>query len=707
MVTTEAPLLGVNQLETCQDFSRARSRVLELEGMEHYLPEEQTRELVEKAIDQMVEQVTLEIDSAGMKVWWGQLSGWSEKETEEYFSHNNRQLYKSELKLSEDAAERKEQMIVIGNYLRLNYERLRDSKARTKTVDKAKNRLREFFAYAFYDIFAEPAFAIDDEIIGLNPADRQLGELKTNPERIKQLRVFCEQVVEETETELSPEKLFEEVMLATEGGNLSTTWSYLTGNSGLPEVRRVLEKEEANQVKGQDRTVRELQLVWETVAFSMEMGVDQDLIYEINNLPTGDKAEEEIGKFMNREELVLETWKLLQAETPNVLKMAVESGEPIDVRELLQERAENKGFSGKVESEAELNKKIQFAEGLMRQLLPLVFREAEFLMVEYPYRLGSITRDYNLTLHNRDKQLLKAQFVNPRNELDIFLTACGHERLGHLAHTNMIQLGVENGKLPKSVNWNKIPDPIKEEMAILVEQQLKLIKNRDEQADNQEAELKKTESPEVVDTDSDTDEEDETKGMVWADLYLAFLYRRQAPKAVAQRQVRLLMEQRWLDGKRKALTNKEADEIATIVNPMITRWYGEGLPLMAINDETAGNINMTDPLDGIKYIADFFDAEEPASLLSRILEMGASLGAGVFSGLVNRLSKEKLSLKKAFEKEFGEIWFDNPKARAVYLALLVETGENHKTKTYPGFVARANPKGIIEEFGQWGIEDEI
>ena len=68
--------------------------------------------------------------------------------------------------------------------------------------------------------------------------------------------------------------------------------------------------------------------------------------------------------------------------------------------------------------------------------------------------------------------------------------------------------------------------------------------------------------------------------------------------------------------------------------------------------------------------------------------------------------REYMNIKAALEERFGEIWIDNPEARAVLWALMVETGKDRDRNTYGKFVIEADIEAAKERLKSWGISEK-
>jgi hypothetical protein len=100
------------------------------------------------------------------------------------------------------------------------------------------------------------------------------------------------------------------------------------------------------------------------------------------------------------------------------------------------------------------------------------------------------------------------------------------------------------------------------------------------------------------------------------------------------------------------------------------------------------NIELVDSLDGPNYLKKYIqeDVEKPEG----------------------KKEEPILSMKRAFEKRFGEIWIDNPEALAVLFALMAETGINQDITSYGKFVLEADISEVRRKLTSWGIsENEI
>lgn len=649
------------EFKPSQNLSEARNKIRQLPGMENYLSSDEISSVeVEKGIDKAVSELNQQLDAQGSVIFIKNALGFTDQESEEFFNHPDRQPYKSKLQLSEDKGVFKNQLQVVGAYLRLRYEQTRSQQGiDSGELEKRAEILKFFYEASLLFLFSDEENSVEDEISGV--ANRQTGA-RVSDEMQNLFRQTSDKVGKVQG--VKPDKLHSQVLAATGGGNFAMTFTFLTNYQGKPEVREVLQETIETRRNDRDLAKAKLKLLWRTEVYRLSMGLDLDTLYEINHLPDGKIIEKMMHEFLQDEINVSEMYEHLERETPNVLSQAKESKEPIDFWRMLAERAKYHNFAQNVESTDELEaKKKKVWEEISQYLPPLAFEDVSTSYIDTPTRLGSETRGYNVTYTNADGRLVNVSLVNPRDEESLFASKFGHE-LGHKLHARVLMVA-EGAHHVSAQSWDNLVSSVKEEFSQAVEDQV--------------AKMQKRKRVDVSGVEKKVQEGQ------WRDLWTAYLIRKQGAYALIQRDVRLRIQRLWDEGKRDELTDSEADKIIDEIEPKAQGYYSEGVGITSPSQTLSNNIKADAPLDGLVYLLDHIKKSEAKS---------------------NQQNEVYIGIKQAFASRFGEIWIDNPDARAVLLALMGESGRNQEVDTYAKYIKETGVDEAMDRLESWGISKE-
>lgn len=134
-----------------------------------------------------------------------------------------------------------------------------------------------------------------------------------------------------------------------------------------------------------------------------------------------------------------------------------------------------------------------------------------------------------------------------------------------------------------------------------------------------------------------------------------FRWRYQIPFGLTQIAVRQELEKIWAGGHRGALTKEQIQEIESRVGPQIADWYRIGVPLKVPFATIARHLNPVNAVDGLVYLP----------------RAGGN------------------PIADAFSKKFGELWVDQPQARAVLRQVMTATAETEDLEELTKIVAES------------------
>jgi len=643
-----------------QNLHEARQALLTLPKIENFIKTTSTDEAeIDRGLETMIADVTKELDAQNMVDFISFCLGQSEEEKERFFAEPARQPFQSKVELSTETSERTQQFLTIGRYVLLKYQDIKNKKGiGDKDVINAGENLRMFYEYATLNLYANLDNQFYDKVNGIENRDTKA---KAGSDMLTLYHDSASQIA--SEFDVDEETLYEEMLEVSEGGNFPAVFSYLLNHQGRTPLRRALEKLLETRNNDKSLITEKLQILWQIEAFRMTMGVDLELIYELNGMPNLAVVEDKLHKFLARGELVKEMEGHVKKEASPALSQSQSLDVPIDFWQMLEQRAKYHNFSDQAATPLELKRRNDKLLSELSELFPpRALENTPKSFIDAPVRIGAKLRRYDVTYHNQEDELVDVIILNPRDDEIISARSAGHE-IGHRLHAYVISKAEKSGYVV-SESWERVSSGVKEEFTQLIEEQVDKIFRR-----------KKGKS--------------EEKSGEWTDLWDAYIARRQAPYALTQAAVRVMLEEMWKAGKYDwVLSDREASVIIDELKPKISSWYSEGVRMNIPLHTILTNIELVDSLDGPNYLKKYIqeDVEKPEG----------------------KKEEPILSMKRAFEKRFGEIWIDNPEALAVLFALMAETGINQDITSYGKFVLEADISEVRRKLTSWGIsENEI
>lgn len=651
---------------------QARQAVLALPGIEHYLPDPTAElETLDRGIDQMVEDVIKQLDAENMipLITWNM--GWSDAQATEFFSHPQRQPYQSYIELSSDFDTRVQQFLTVGLYLRAKYIDAKRQIEKPGSFQRIKGNFSLFYESTLYNLFAPHSYAFVDRFNDIDPLDRKKGTLQPSQANLRLIKEVADEVAQKAGIE--PDKLYQDILLATEGGNTQIIYDYLTNHRGHPSLRRALEVILLRQVNNfqQNFAVEKLQLNWISEVYRLAMGLDLDTLYEVNEYPNGKIIEELIHAFLTNPDYVKNTWAHLRREAPSVVALYEKTGLPIPYFSILKARADFHHFQDIVETQKEIEAKITRTWSELAEIFPLAATSTPLSFMDAPTVMGANTRASNITYVNKYNQVVNIVHLNPRIEESLFRAVSAHEWT-HKLHKLML-ITAERAQHVPTGSFDRVPYFVKEEFSLLIENQIAAIwTNKDSQ--------KKEDAQAVLQLPEGE----------FRDLYDAITMRGLGPFALTQRAIRVEMEKMWNYGKRNPLTKNQARQLIDGWRLQVESWFMEGLPIWQSTQRVFNNLSTLNPFDGLVYLSKYLIEPIPASPSP------------------SPSKTQPIDMKSAFRRRFGNNWLLKKDARAVLLALMAETGNNYDITTYGAFVLQADLDQINQTLRSWGItEDQI
>lgn len=658
----------------------ARIAVRNLPGAENYIPKDAlSGNEIDKGADTLVDELLNELDAEGSRILATNNMGWSDAEAEEFFSHPERQPFSSKLKLSPNLGEKTDQLLTVGTYLRLRYVGALDKttsdsdeerEEAQQNVRDAGDRLKNFFDFSVKTLFVQEEYDRADEALGIDPPDRRAGTIEPEKSILSLIETAARSVAEQEGRDWG--EVYGATLAIIEGGNFTTAQTFLLNKNGDPVIRKTLQKAIETNARDLQKQIRKVQAAWTVDVFRMSMGLDWEMYLKINNYPDSTTVEDRLLSFLERPGLVAETLEHMRREAPQSYE-TVKAGGVANYAKLYDERAAFLNLPDTVDSPSELEEKKDRVWQTLARVLPLAFEDSPLYHVNAPTRIGATPRAVHITYRNREKQIVNIVILDPRETDELFMETTAHE-LGHILHTRMLKAAEDVGDLPER-SKERVPDVVRETLAILVGDQARILYQEDHAA---------------ISSDPEQPAEARAEGE-FRDLDYAILNRRQAPYALTQQAVRLEFETLWNQGVRDwELSEEHARVTIERTQPKVDEWYRAGVPIESPHFQVGSNLNVLTPDDGLRYMGEY------------LKDPGISDGSG--QDEISEGEETPTGIKEAFEKRFGPLWLENPDARKVLLGLMVETGRNYDTGSYPEYILSADTMKLNEQLAQWGID---
>lgn len=643
MIGEQAPLPGT--------LADARMAIRALPGTENYVSRRVTSErAAERGFNRLVDELTIQLDGENMRMLLPFMAGWRKDEADRILSEPQLQPFNSRLDLSSDPQERRQQFLIIGTYLRLNYESKR-SKAHVNPdeVRHAADRLRLFHRFAIKNLFSNQAFDIEDKMRGFDPEARHASAPEVSDEHLENVRKISRQAAKEFGVDESD--LYQKVLDSSDGGSSDSAFDFLRGKKGDPEVRAVLERTIVDLANNRAVQIEKLQLYWEAVKFSLEMGVDWKTFLEIYRFSQGHVITANSLHYMLDPKNFLDLMKKAAPES----RRRIKKGEVPTYFEIVYERASIEGYPDRADTVEELKEKWNRVYKRLIGISSLFdiygFTPKGNYRLVAPTWIGASPRGYELHFPNHLGELVSYQILNPREPEDLFMINASHEAT-HFAHEAILRAGINKGAIEIGAA-ERIKKSVKEDLAMMVAEQVSGRRSRKPR---------------------DVDKNEKEKKERFVSLDEAIAKRRQRPYAIIQQGVTREMEVLWKQGTRD-LSPKQTQTLIDKFNFAIKAWFSLGVPIDFPYHRAATNINILEWDDGLSY-------SSPET------------------------TEQVKGLREAFEERFGRRWIFDRSARIMLAGLLAETGTNRDYDTYAGFVRNADLDETTQKLNSWGIDTD-
>ena len=494
-------------------------------------------------LTQLTTDVIKEIDAktAVRQIPW--YFGWSQQKREAFFRDDKRHPFKSKLELSQNASERRAQLLTIGRYLTAHYTTTTGAEK-----ENARKTLRSFTDSAIYDVFMQPAFSLEDEIYGVD----RTGEHNRASRTIKDL-------IKSTAQEVAPNNpdAFDQAMTASEDGNVGTIHLYLLTHQAHPDVAAILATVIQKRLSDPELKKKKLTLSWNVHTFIREMGISWDTYLQLNLFDTSDTMSNRLEEALRDTRDITQT---LQQEAP-ASWTKIEQGKDVQyLKDILPERARTLNLPATQEAPEALQQKTTDTRQEVLSLLvnaesdedtPLDYAEA-------PTAIGATTRAQHLRYYTKDNNVVTMVVVNPRNETGKLRQSLAHEET-HKEHVRVV----------KRENIDKTT---KETLAMLVEKAIAPL------------------FPATTDTQP-------------ASKYLNDISHRSSLEvAFVQNAVHQKMDALWNAGIRPdVLDNETLNDLIATTETEVDQHFPKGISITTTKEALIRNTRPIDLLDGLAY----------------------------------------------------------------------------------------------------------
>ena len=627
----------------------AKMAVLALPGAENYIPKGMdSQPEVEEGLRRLTHDVLWQLDSENMSMILPYMAGWQKNEAERILSEPELQPFSGRLDLSSNPQERRQHFLLIGTYLRLDYES-KKTKANENQEEarRAADMLRLFHRFAIKNLFSNQVFYVEDKMNGFDPEERHDLAPKVSDELLERVRKISRQTAREFGVNESD--LYQDVLDSSEGGSSVAAFDFLRGKKGKPEVRAVLERTIEYLVNDKAIQVEKLQLYWEAVKFSLEMGVDWKTFLQIYRFPQSHVIAANSLRYMLDPKNFLD---LIKKAAPQSFER-IKKGEVPTYFEIVYGRAVTEGYPDKADTTGELKQKWDRVYKRLVGISSLFdiygFTPKGNYRLVAPVWIGATPRGYNINSHNFRGELVSFQILNPREPEDLFMSNAAHEAT-HFAHEAILQAGINKGVIEIGAA-ERVAKSVREDLAQMIAEQVDRIYPRKSRGRSQ-----KERQGEFVSLDH------------------AIALRRQIPYAIIQQGITKEMEMLWKKGSRR-LSSDHAKEIIDRFNFAVKAWFSLGVPIDFPYHRATTNINILEWDDGLSYLSP-------------------------------ETTEQVRGLREAFKQRFGRKWILQKEARIMLAGLLAETGTNRDYDTYAEFVRNADLDETTQKLNSWGIDTD-
>ncbi|MFH1561419.1 MAG: hypothetical protein ABID04_02465, partial [Patescibacteria group bacterium] len=290
------------------------------------------------------------------------------------------------------------------------------------------------------------------------------------------------------------------------------------------------------------------------------------------------------------------------------------------------------------------------------QYFPLVKETSARQLLFNPTHPASVDRAFQSGTKNHRKQMVNVIVMTPRElQKDVYLSVLAHE-LGHGLHRTVLEKGESSGILPAG-SGDRVSHNVCEEFSQLLEHQF----HQGKQLPYQKKFFGK-EFPSFI----------SARGT-----------RFQVPISLVQLGIRKKFDRLWDSGFRGDLSEQAIRELEIEFDQKAKDWFSLGFKMVDNDLRSLALFFPYSPTDGLRYVKRY-TIDIPKTKVSK--------------------DQPSSTLDLAFAKRFGREWVKNKEARTLFLWLLLESGRNQKTETYPELASKKKISECQTELKKIGIQ---
>lgn len=630
-----------------------RSEVLKLNGASEYVTPTATELEVEEGIDNLIADVSKELDASAMaNSFFPHYFAWSDGETASFLEDEKHKPFKSKIEFENEQKD----LQTIGKYLVAKYteEKAKPGVDAQKKAEEIGQNLTMFYAYSLTKLYLESDNDFNDDLVDVDKPSRRT-ELPVAGDEIKNVfKSEIERVSSGTDT--NTEQQLQDILDLTSGGYIRTIPGLLKNHNLDSTTRTILENVHLGRMKSETFIRRKLQILYQTEKYREAIGIDLDMLYEINGLKSGEQL------------LRVLTTYLQNDEKRQGLKDLIEEGiggslpdQKISYLDILQKRTTAQKLPSQIETDQERQNKIAASKKYFTDTLPFFVVDDPLTHLQTTTAFGANTRGVNGTYPNINGEILKIIGLDPRMPKNRFISIEGHERTHQLHAVILEKLDNQENKNIKT--YETLDVSIHETFTDLVQSQIEQLL-------------------EVTDKENGEENKDSSK------LFEALEVNEAILTTYMQYTTRLLVTERIRPDKDK-LSDTEVKEIYEEIKNGLDNL--EQLGLVTFPDAT---ITKLDPLfifDGLAYLpSDIPDVLLNNKTDSHTPENSVVDNVSDNSELQAEIRVPEEDLKSTFVERFGEIWITKPEAQILLCALMAKSQVQKDLSTYPDFIRNAD-----------------
>ncbi|MCC7304428.1 hypothetical protein IT418_03400 [bacterium] len=382
-------------------------------------------------------------------------------------------------------------------------------------------------------------------------------------------------------------------------------------------------------------------------------GITIDVYLELLGYPNAKTTKKRLNDVLYNKKITKEIHQHLKYERPNSYKQLKKYGFVSQI-DITQEEAKIYEYPKKLRTERQTIEMIDRCKNIIKRYFPISSEESPRQLLFNALHPFAVKRAYQSQTQNRNKQVVNITVMTPTTDSEHdYLETLAHETT-HAIHSIILNRGADFGILTRQ-QVGQVPTGVLEDFSQLVEGQ-----------------FKNSSEKQVI----------SKPGKYFASLSQSTSSRWQAPYGLIQIEIREYFEKLFKENVTE-ITGEMLLALRTKYIQKMYKWWDKQLGFQQTTVDPFMWFSPIAPYDGLVYMKRFI-------LPEKIGKLGTK--------------KEKLSMKEAFTKRFGEKWIDTQDARILLYWLLLETGRNHATENYGELILTKDISQCLEELQKIGID---